>query len=65
MSEPVGIPMLFECWECERTHALIEGEYVVEKHDPGARLREIKFYCIPCAEKVFGEETVSRVLARA
>jgi len=60
-----SLPFTFECWECEHAHAFMEGNYVVEKNDPPRRARDTKFYCIPCAEKVFGKEMVDRVLAGA
>ena len=59
------LPFLFVCWECERSHALVEGEYVVEKNDPPLRAKDTRFFCIPCAERVFGTDAVASVLTPA
>lgn len=62
-----SLPMLFECYECERTHPLVEGGYVFTVNEDGSQkpLRETKFFCITCAKATYGEETVNRVLVGA
>jgi hypothetical protein len=42
---------------------MVDGNYVVEKNDPPLGPKDTKFFCIPCAEKVWGKESVGRVLA--
>jgi len=60
---PTYLPWLFSCWECEKSHEMVDGNYVVEKNDPPLGPKDTKFFCIPCAEKVWGKESVGRVLA--
>jgi hypothetical protein len=53
MPEVTYLPFLFQCYECEQTHELVAGNYIVNA-EPGAGLRDTEFYCIPCATEKFG-----------